>query len=76
MLSTKNLDAITASIQRAFAAVDAKLSTWLEQTDKDDSGATATVMFLRSDVLVVSHIGDSCLVISRGGRSEALTGSH
>ncbi|NP_001308611.1 Probable protein phosphatase 2C 5-like [Zea mays] len=76
VLSTKNLDAITASIQRAFAAVDAKLSTWLEQTDKDDSGATATVMFLRSDVLVVSHIGDSCLVISRGGRSEALTGSH
>lgn len=28
VLSTKNLDAITASIQRAFAAVDAKLSTW------------------------------------------------
>ncbi|CAD6238294.1 unnamed protein product [Miscanthus lutarioriparius] len=77
VLSTKNLDAITASIQRAFAAVDAKLSTWLEQADKDDdSGATATAMFLRNDVLVVSHIGDSCLVISRGGRPEALTSSH
>ncbi|CAL4963241.1 unnamed protein product [Urochloa decumbens] len=78
VLSTKNLDAITASIQRAFAAVDAKLTTWLEQMDKDDdSGATATAMFLRNDVLVVSHIGDSCLqVISRGGRPEALTGSH
>ncbi|KAG0538047.1 hypothetical protein BDA96_03G201600 [Sorghum bicolor] len=78
VLSTKNLDAITVSIQRAFAAVDAKLSTWLEQADKDDdSGATATAMFLRNDVLVVSHIGDSCLqVISRGGRPEALTSSH
>jgi protein phosphatase 1A len=28
VLSTKNLEVITASIQRAFAAVDAKLSTW------------------------------------------------
>jgi protein phosphatase 1A len=28
VLSTKNLEAITASIQRAFAAVDAKLATW------------------------------------------------
>jgi protein phosphatase 1A len=28
----------------------------------DDSGATATTIFLRNDVLVVSHIGDSCLV--------------
>ncbi|KAL6884625.1 hypothetical protein ACP4OV_010561 [Aristida adscensionis] len=77
VLSTKNLEAITASIQRAFAAVDANLSTWLEQSDKDDdSGATATAMFLRNDVLVVSHIGDSCLVISRGGGPEALTNFH
>ena len=37
----------------------------LEQMDKeDDSGATATALFLRNDVLVVSHIGDSCLVIA------------
>jgi hypothetical protein len=28
VLSTKNLDAITDSIQRAFATVDANLSTW------------------------------------------------
>jgi hypothetical protein len=28
----------------------------------DDSGATATAVFLRNDVLVVSHIGDSSLV--------------
>ncbi|XP_062213028.1 probable protein phosphatase 2C 5 isoform X2 [Phragmites australis] len=77
VLSTKNLEAITASIRRAFAAVDANLSTWLEQMDKDDdSGATATAVFLRNDVLVTSHIGDSCLVISRGGRPEALTNFH
>jgi serine/threonine protein phosphatase PrpC len=37
----------------------------LEQMDKeDDSGATATALFLRNDVLVVSHIGDSCLVVA------------
>jgi hypothetical protein len=37
----------------------------LEQMDmEDDSGATATALFLRNDVLVVSHIGDSCLVVA------------
>ncbi|KAL5227852.1 hypothetical protein ABZP36_016117 [Zizania latifolia] len=78
VLSTKNLEAITDSIQRAFATVDANLSTWLAQMDKEDeSGATATAMFLRNDVLVVSHIGDSCLqVISRGGRPQAVTNFH
>ncbi|KAF0917897.1 hypothetical protein E2562_021622 [Oryza meyeriana var. granulata] len=77
VLSTKNLEAITDSIQRAFATVDANLSTWLEQMDKEDeSGATATAMFLRNDVLVVSHIGDSCLVISRGGRPQLVTNFH
>ncbi|VAH61036.1 unnamed protein product [Triticum turgidum subsp. durum] len=50
----------------------------LQQMDKeDDSGATATALFLRNDVLVVSHIGDSCLqVISRGGRPQSLTNFH
>uniref|UniRef100_A0A0D9V1Y6 protein-serine/threonine phosphatase n=1 Tax=Leersia perrieri TaxID=77586 RepID=A0A0D9V1Y6_9ORYZ len=77
VLSTKNLEAITDSIQRAFATVDANLSTWLEQMDKEDeSGATVTAMFLRNDVLVVSHIGDSCLVISRGGRPQVVTNFH
>lgn len=37
----------------------------LEQMGNDvDSGATATVMFLRSDVLIISHLGDSCVVFS------------
>ncbi|KAM3330506.1 hypothetical protein ACQJBY_027006 [Aegilops geniculata] len=43
---------------------------------EDDSGATATALFLRNDVLVVSHIGDSCLVISRAGRPQSLTNFH
>ncbi|VAH76882.1 probable protein phosphatase 2C 5 isoform X2 [Triticum dicoccoides] len=77
VLNTKNLEAITDSIRRAFATMDANLSTWLQQMDKeDDSGATATALFLRNDVLVVSHIGDSCLVISRGGRPQSLTNFH
>ncbi|KAM3330504.1 hypothetical protein ACQJBY_027006 [Aegilops geniculata] len=77
VLNTKNLDAITDSIRRAFATMDANLSTWLQQMDKeDDSGATATALFLRNDVLVVSHIGDSCLVISRAGRPQSLTNFH
>ncbi|KAM0881077.1 hypothetical protein ACQ4PT_033154 [Festuca glaucescens] len=78
VLNTKNLEVITESIRRAFATVDANLSTWLEQMDKeDDSGATATALFLRNDVLVVSHIGDSCLqVVSRGGRPQSLTNFH
>ena len=29
-----------------------------------DSGATATVMFLGKDVLIISHVGDSCVVSS------------
>lgn len=35
----------------------------LEQTGKEvESGATATVMFIRNDILIISHIGDSCVV--------------
>ena len=32
--------------------------------DKDESGATATVVFIRNDVMFISHIGDSCVVSS------------
>lgn len=48
-----------------LCAVLPSLPSRLEQMDKDDdSGATATAIFLRNDVLVVSHIGDSCLVLT------------
>lgn len=29
---------------------------------EDDSGATATIMFVRNDSLIICHIGDSCVV--------------
>lgn len=52
VLSTKNLEAIKDSIQRAFATVDANLSTWLELMEKeDDSGATATTLFMSNFLL-------------------------
>jgi len=30
--------------------------------EEDESGSTATVMFLGNDTLFISHIGDSCVV--------------
>ncbi|XP_072962663.1 probable protein phosphatase 2C 5 isoform X2 [Typha angustifolia] len=77
LLSSKNYNAIKDSIQRAFINVDTKLLTWLEQLEKEvDSGATATVMFVRNDILIISHVGDSCVVVSRTGKAEALTNPH
>ncbi|KAL0358864.1 UNVERIFIED_CONTAM: protein phosphatase 2C 57 [Sesamum angustifolium] len=42
----------------------------------DESGSTATAIFIREDVLFISHVGDSCLVLSRSGKTEVLTDSH
>lgn len=33
-----------------------------EREVEDESGATATALFLRDDTLFVAHVGDSCLV--------------
>lgn len=30
--------------------------------EEDESGSTATVMFLGNDTLFISHVGDSCVV--------------
>ncbi|CAL9116294.1 unnamed protein product [Musa textilis] len=77
LLTSKNFAAVRDAIQKAFEDVDAKLLIWLEQTGKDvESGATATVMFIRNDILIISHIGDSCVVISRTGKAEVLTNPH
>lgn len=32
--------------------------------EEGESGSTATATFVRDDVLVVSHVGDSCVVCS------------
>ncbi|KAJ1687795.1 hypothetical protein LUZ63_019185 [Rhynchospora breviuscula] len=75
VLNSKNIDAIKDAIQLAFTNVDSRLSSWLQERE-DESGATATVMFIRNDLLIVSHLGDSAVVISRGGRAEVLTNPH
>ncbi|KAG1367673.1 protein phosphatase 2C 57 [Cocos nucifera] len=77
LLTSKNFNAVRDAIQKAFQNVDSKLLIWLEQIGNDvHSGATATVMFLRSDVLIISHLGDSCAVVSRTGKAEVLTNPH
>lgn len=30
--------------------------------EEDESGSTATVMFIGNDMLFISHVGDSCVV--------------
>ncbi|KAG6514892.1 hypothetical protein ZIOFF_025267 [Zingiber officinale] len=77
LLTNNNFGVVREAIEKVFANVDARLSIWLEQTGKDiESGATATVMFVRNDALIISHVGDSCVVISRRGKAEMLTNPH
>ncbi|KAF3324605.1 putative protein phosphatase 2C 5 [Carex littledalei] len=77
VLNSKNFDAIKDAIQLAFVNVDSRLLNWLQQFETEDaSGATATVMFIRNDLLIVSHLGDSAAVMSRGGRTEVVTNPH
>ncbi|CAM6026813.1 unnamed protein product [Sphagnum balticum] len=41
----------------------------LEETQtgaEKESGSTATIMFVRSDWLLLAHVGDSCVVLSNG----------
>ncbi|RYR48130.1 hypothetical protein Ahy_A07g034125 isoform A [Arachis hypogaea] len=44
--------------------------------EEDESGATATAVFVGDDTLLVSHIGDSSVVLSRAGKAEMLTSPH
>ncbi|GFP93668.1 protein phosphatase 2c 57 [Phtheirospermum japonicum] len=77
LLNGKDSKAIKKALQDAFESADAKLLKWLEsKKEEDESGSTATAIFLRDDVLVVSHVGDSCVVLSRDGKAEVLTDSH
>ncbi|XP_077212514.1 thylakoid-associated phosphatase 38 isoform X2 [Tasmannia lanceolata] len=77
LLSGRDFNAIRDAVHKAFANVDAKLLLWLEEMGKEaNSGSTATVMFVGNDVLIISHVGDSCVVISRSGKAEMLTSPH
>ncbi|KAH6828140.1 thylakoid-associated phosphatase 38 [Perilla frutescens var. hirtella] len=77
LLSGKDLKAVEKALQDAFESVDAKLLKWLEESGgEDESGATATATFIREDMLFISHVGDSCVALSRSGKAEVLTDSH
>ncbi|XP_020678915.1 probable protein phosphatase 2C 5 isoform X1 [Dendrobium catenatum] len=77
LLGSKDFHAIKDALTNAFENADGRLLTWLEQIqNEDESGATATVMFVGNDVLIISHVGDSCVVLSRKGKAEVLTSPH
>ncbi|XP_042480067.1 protein phosphatase 2C 57-like [Macadamia integrifolia] len=77
LLSGKDINAIKEALQEAFTNADIKLLNWLEVTGEEvESGSTATVMFVGNDVLVISHVGDSSVVLSSSGKAELLTSSH
>ncbi|XP_024948654.2 protein phosphatase 2C 57 isoform X1 [Citrus sinensis] len=77
LLSGKDFDAIKKGLQEAFENADMKLLNWLEMNaEEDESGATATVVFIGRDILFISHIGDCCVVLSRTGKADVLTNPH
>lgn len=77
LLNNKDYKGIEMALQEAFENADAKLMNWLEMNgDDDESGATATTIFIGNDMLFISHIGDSSAVLSLSGKAEELTDSH
>ena len=61
--------------QAAFIAVDRELISRQEKA-KDFSGATATVVMVRWDRVVVANVGDSRAVLGKAGRAVSLTAEH
>lgn len=77
LLNGKDFKAIKKALTEAFENADAELLKWLDTlNDEIESGATATVIFIREDVMFISHVGDSCVVLSKSGKAEVLTNSH
>ncbi|XP_022923065.1 protein phosphatase 2C 57 isoform X2 [Cucurbita moschata] len=77
LLNGGDFEVIKAALAKAFDETDKKLLLLLEaEGEEDESGSTATVAFIRNDVLFVSHVGDSCVVLSRPGGAQLLTSSH
>ncbi|KAG7014696.1 Protein phosphatase 2C 57 [Cucurbita argyrosperma subsp. argyrosperma] len=77
LLNGGDFEVIKAALAKAFDETDKKLLLLLEADgEEDESGSTATVAFIRNDVLFVSHVGDSCVVLSRPGGAQLLTSSH
>ncbi|EXC21422.1 hypothetical protein L484_011864 [Morus notabilis] len=77
LLREKRFNKIREAIEEAFQKADKKLLDWLELNgEEDESGATATLLFVGNKTLFISHIGDSCAVLSRSGKVEVLTNPH
>ncbi|RZC91449.1 hypothetical protein C5167_027511 [Papaver somniferum] len=77
LLCAKDLNPAKKALQEAFVNADTKLLNWLDAKGEDEeSGATATVVFVGNDMLIISHIGDSCVVLSRAGKTEIVTNPH
>ncbi|KAK8521103.1 hypothetical protein V6N13_077223 [Hibiscus sabdariffa] len=73
-----DFNSIKKALAEAFEIADKKLLNWLEKIGdgNDESGSTATVMLIGNEVLFISHVGDSCVVLSRAGKVQVLTDSH
>ncbi|KAL2339595.1 hypothetical protein Fmac_007535 [Flemingia macrophylla] len=77
LLVEKDFKAIKGALQEAFLKADMKLLKRLEmKEEEDESGATATAIFIGDDKLLISHIGDSSVVLCRSGKAEVLTSPH
>ncbi|XP_073130904.1 protein phosphatase 2C 57 [Henckelia pumila] len=77
LLNGSDFKAIKKALTEAFENADAALLKWLETSNEEiESGTTATVIFVREDVVFISHVGDSCVVLSKSGKAEVLTNSH
>ncbi|BAT78856.1 hypothetical protein LR48_Vigan04g156600 [Vigna angularis] len=77
LLVEKDFKAIKGALQEAFLKADTRLLKRLEMNgEEDESGATATAIFIGDDALLISHIGDSSAVLCRSGKAEVLTSPH
>ncbi|PSS32986.1 Protein phosphatase [Actinidia chinensis var. chinensis] len=77
LLSGKDFNSIKKALQEAFEKADAKLLNWLDESGEEvESGSTATVMFTGNERIFIAHVGDSCVVLSRSGKTEVLTNPH
>eukprot|EP00897_Mesotaenium_endlicherianum_P006684 jgi/Mesen1/6043/ME000308S05234 len=65
-------------LERAFQQTDDRLLSRLQELDhpEGDSGSTAAAAFVRHDRVIVAHLGDSRVVLCRGGEAEDLTIDH
>eukprot|EP00244_Chara_vulgaris_P011516 TRINITY_DN572_c0_g1_i1.p1 TRINITY_DN572_c0_g1~~TRINITY_DN572_c0_g1_i1.p1 ORF type:complete len:278 (-),score=46.90 TRINITY_DN572_c0_g1_i1:910-1677(-) len=72
-------DQAAKGLTNAFLQTDTRLLDWLDahpEESEQQSGSTATVIFVRMDRILVAHVGDSRVVLSRGGNPVDLCGDH